>query len=120
MENLISIKILPTNNTTKITMFSVLCNLFSKLCLLFSGINIVKHKVQILHLFNADLLRDLASLLKCKSKTFDNFSINVANFTYFPLHYSFRITLKLNCPMILKNFPMDYQNCYIKISSCEY
>ncbi|KAK2141333.1 hypothetical protein LSH36_1118g00025 [Paralvinella palmiformis] len=43
--------------------------------------------------------------------------------TVFPngtIRYSSRLTLRLNCNMLLMNFPLDYQNCHIKISSYSY
>ena len=46
-----------------------------------------------------------------------NFMINI----YYLLHsFSHRLTLKLSCPMVLYHFPMDYQICSVKISSCKY
>ena len=33
--------------------------------------------------------------------------------------YVYRLTLGLSCPMVLTHFPMDYQNCFLKISSCK-
>ena len=31
-----------------------------------------------------------------------------------------RITLTLSCSMLLTHFPMDYQECFVKIESCKY
>jgi len=36
------------------------------------------------------------------------------------VHYSSRLTLRLACPMMLTHFPMDYQQCNLKISSYSY
>lgn len=50
--------------------------------------------------------------------------VTVHNFNMFispqgTISYGTRVTLNLACNLDLKDYPLDYQTCYIKVISCE-
>ena len=38
---------------------------------------------------------------------------------YFGNDFTYRVQIELDCPLKLKNYPMDVQSCKISIQSCE-